>query len=231
MVGSGVGASLGVLIKGGSALETTHSVQVVVFDKTGTLTHGKPAVTSVQVFEHPEDMFPISIDSKEKLLLVAGSCEAPSEHPLARAVVAAATDACGEVELCEVDSFESTVGSGVGCCLKQAWAQLQLLQSVEQSVTSVGDKTEPLEVFIGSRSFVKSVGDCAPNTDQDSAAKVLEEEGQTIVFVMLKQGSGPYHLAGFIAIADSLREEAKTTIEQLHLIGIEVWMASGDNKR
>jgi Cu+-exporting ATPase len=51
MVGTGVGAKMGILIKGGSALETAHKVNVFVFDKTGTLTNGKPAVTNVTILE------------------------------------------------------------------------------------------------------------------------------------------------------------------------------------
>ncbi len=81
MVGTGLGAENGLLIKGGESLEKAYKLNTVVFDKTGTLTIGLPAVT---------DIIPAGDAGREKLLQVAASVEAASEHPLARALVAAA---------------------------------------------------------------------------------------------------------------------------------------------
>ncbi|GLT78786.1 hypothetical protein SLA2020_503110 [Shorea laevis] len=78
MVATGKGASLGVLIKGGDALEKAHKVKTIVFDKTGTLTVGKPKVVSVMLF---------SGISMEDFCNVATAAEANSEHPIAKAVV------------------------------------------------------------------------------------------------------------------------------------------------
>lgn len=82
MVGTGLGASNGILIKSGEALETTHKVKAVVLDKTGTITNGKPKVTDI-----------ISRDyDKDKLLLIAGEVEKSSDHPLAKAIVVEANE-------------------------------------------------------------------------------------------------------------------------------------------
>lgn len=78
MVATGKGASLGVLIKGGLALEKAHKVKAVVFDKTGTLTVGKPVVVSVDLF---------SGATMEELCYMAIAAEANSEHPMAKSVV------------------------------------------------------------------------------------------------------------------------------------------------
>uniref|UniRef100_A0A2N9I3S7 P-type Cu(+) transporter n=1 Tax=Fagus sylvatica TaxID=28930 RepID=A0A2N9I3S7_FAGSY len=78
MVATGKGASQGVLIKGGNALEKAHKVKIVVFDKTGTLTIGKPEVVSVVLF---------SSYSMEEFCDMATAAEANSEHPMAKAVV------------------------------------------------------------------------------------------------------------------------------------------------
>ncbi|GKV22241.1 hypothetical protein SLEP1_g32123 [Rubroshorea leprosula] len=78
MVATGKGASLGVLIKGGNALEKAHKVKTIVFDKTGTLTVGKPEVVSVMLF---------SSISMEDFCNLASTAEANSEHPIAKAVV------------------------------------------------------------------------------------------------------------------------------------------------
>ena len=77
MVGTGRGASEGILIKSGEALEATQTVQTVVLDKTGTITEGKPRVT---------DILPAQGISVERLLRIAAALEKPSEHPLADAV-------------------------------------------------------------------------------------------------------------------------------------------------
>lgn len=77
MVGTGLGAESGILIKSGESLETAHKIDTILFDKTGTLTRGEPQVT---------DVVPAKGVSPEELLRVAGSLESASEHPLGRAV-------------------------------------------------------------------------------------------------------------------------------------------------
>jgi len=83
MVGTGVGAEHGILVKGGETLERAHKVTAVVFDKTGTITQGKPSVT---------DLWNADGVGEDELLTVAASLEAQSEHPLGAAVVAYAKD-------------------------------------------------------------------------------------------------------------------------------------------
>lgn len=98
MVGTGRGAQLGVVIKGPEVLESTRRVDTVVLDKTGTVTTGVMAVTGVQ---------PAPGTAPEELLRLAGAVEAASEHPIARAIVAAA----GHVAA--VTDFVATPGVGV----------------------------------------------------------------------------------------------------------------------
>lgn len=78
MVGTGVAAKAGILIKDAEALEVTHSVTTVAFDKTGTLTEGKPTVKKIHGFGF----------SEEKVLSLLASIQSASEHPLAKAIVA-----------------------------------------------------------------------------------------------------------------------------------------------
>jgi Cu+-exporting ATPase len=103
MVATGRGAQLGVLIKGGEALERASRVDTVVFDKTGTITAGRPVVTDVV---HRS----VEVDEGELLRLVA-SLERSSEHPLGEAIAAAAT-ARGGV-LSRAQAFDSVTGKGV----------------------------------------------------------------------------------------------------------------------
>jgi Cu+-exporting ATPase len=98
MVGTGLGASKGILIKNAQALEGMNSVTTVVFDKTGTLTRGKPKVT---------DVVPLNTLSNEEILRLAAIAEKRSEHPLGEAIIAAG----GEVP--EPQDFEAVEGKGV----------------------------------------------------------------------------------------------------------------------
>ena len=102
MVGTGRGAELGVLFRKGEALQALQSVKVVAFDKTGTLTEGKPRLTDLVLAP--------SFDRAAVLASVA-AVEAKSEHPIARAIVAAAAE--DGLILPEVTAFESLTGFGV----------------------------------------------------------------------------------------------------------------------
>jgi heavy metal translocating P-type ATPase len=100
LVGTGRGAELGVLFRKGEALQALQGVQVVAFDKTGTLTEGKPVLTRFQ---------PAEGETQEALLPVLAAVEAQSEHPVARAIVAAAEG----LALPAVDGFLAKPGHGV----------------------------------------------------------------------------------------------------------------------
>ena len=102
MVGTGKGAELGVLIKGGEALETTHSINAVVLDKTGTITQGKPELT---------DIVRYSGDDEASVLALSASAERGSEHPIARAIVSTAQDK--NLSLAEPEQFRAIPGRGI----------------------------------------------------------------------------------------------------------------------
>jgi Cu+-exporting ATPase len=104
MVATGRGAELGVLIKGGEALERTGDIDVVVLDKTGTLTEGRPAVRSVQ-------RAPASAWTDRQLLQLVASAERLSEHPLGEAIVAEAERR--DIPLLPVSNFRSITGNGI----------------------------------------------------------------------------------------------------------------------
>lgn len=104
MVGTGRGAELGILIKGGETLEQVQKLDTVIFDKTGTLTWGKPEVTDVFIATETE----ISVD---RLLVLAGSLEKGSEHPLGQAIVREAERR--HLKLMTVSNFQTRPGFGV----------------------------------------------------------------------------------------------------------------------
>jgi Cu+-exporting ATPase len=102
MVGTGLGAKKGILIKGADALEIAHKVKYLVFDKTGTITKGVPEVTSILLTSNL---------SEEKLLQIAASMESSSEHPLADAVVNKAKEK--NIALIKISNFKAIPGHGI----------------------------------------------------------------------------------------------------------------------
>ena len=106
MVGSGIGAENGILIRSGEAIQTLKDVSMIVFDKTGTLTRGEPKVTNVHLIGDP-------VESEAEVLRFAATAEKGSEHPIGRAIVAHATDSEQNASLPEADDFEAVRGKGI----------------------------------------------------------------------------------------------------------------------
>ena len=106
MMGTGLAAQEGILIKSGKALEIAKKLNVIVFDKTGTLTKGEPVVTDIVDIKNEKS----NIKNSE-ILRIAASVEKNSEHPLAQAIVEKAEQ--GKIKLFEVKNFEALPGKGV----------------------------------------------------------------------------------------------------------------------
>ena len=106
MVGTGLGAQSGILIKGGEALEKVHKLTVIVFDKTGTLTRGEPVVT---------DVVAVNDFTEEQVLTYAAALEATSEHPLAQAVLKRAQE--NKINIATTEKFAALSGLGAKAIL------------------------------------------------------------------------------------------------------------------
>ena len=112
MVGNGKGAKSGILFKTAASLEATGRTQIVALDKTGTITSGEPKVTDIVP---DETFFEGTGNNDGKLLAIAASVEAKSEHPLAKAIMERAkTD---EIAVAEVTDFSAVVGNGLTATL------------------------------------------------------------------------------------------------------------------
>ena len=190
LVGTGVGARRGILIKNGEALERGKKIHVVVFDKTGTLTEGKPKVTDVHACKTPT--------TPDDVLALAASIERLSEHPLAQAVVRAAREK--NLPLMDVQDFENIAGKGVR-------------GKIGNNVVMVGSGRLLLEHGVP---LIQPI------------ARVDEHEADAKTVFMVAQNQ---KLVGMIAVADTLKEDAKAAIERLHGQGIETVMMTGDNRR
>jgi Cu+-exporting ATPase len=201
MVGTGKGAELGILIRNGASLETTHKVTTVVFDKTGTLTKGEPEVTDILRAASREPRAEIEEPrgvSAEELLRVAASLERGSEHPLGEAIVTRAKKQ--GLTLSEVTEFEAVPGLGVR------------------------GRVDGRTVLLGNARFLAESGfdvhSLAPAADE------LAAQGKTPMFVAMDGRA-----AGLIAVADTLKERSVEAIQALRRLGLELVMITGDNRR
>ncbi len=210
MVGSGIGAENGILIRSGEAIQAMRDVRVVVFDKTGTLTRGKPEVTDVVVSgsrfqvsssEQPETRNP----KPEALLRWAASVEVGSEHPLGKAIVRRAEEQ--GLSLGELRDFEALRGKGVR------------------------GKVDGKSVLVGSRALMEENGVAvAPMEDE---MRRLEDEGKTAMLVAWSPElvRGEWELFGLLAVADTLKDDAVDAVRGLKALGLRTVMITGDNQR
>jgi Cu+-exporting ATPase len=187
MVGTGRGATAGVLFRKAESLEALGKVDTLVVDKTGTLTEGKPRVVAVFAAD----------DRDDELLRAAASLERASEHPLAVSVVQAATER--GLALSAVSQFESFTGRGVA----------GLVDGIPGAVGTVS--------FLGERGI--DAGDLAGRAEENRRG------GVTTVFVAV---SG--RAAGFIDVADPVKESAVEAVKALKAEGLRVVMLTGDSR-
>ncbi len=200
------GARNGVLFKGGAYLEIVAAMKAMAFDKTGTLTHGRPEVTNVH---------PLTGYSREELLRIAGSAEMRSEHAIARAVTNEAKKA--GIELEEPTEFRALSGHGIE-------AKFDRVSHIET-------------IFIGNdRLFLDEEMYYSPAIG--IIGKALRDQGKTGMLVVRQSTvedtfgeERDWDIVGYIAVADTLREEASDAVAALHEIGVErIVMLTGDNE-
>jgi Cu+-exporting ATPase len=227
MVGTGVGAQNGVLIKGGYALESLHSINTVIFDKTGTITTGK-AILGEMVSLVDEDggldaliqHHPSVVRVENVALWLAACAEAQSEHPLARAIINAAKkewggDVTRSQDGVKVTRFRMVPGQGVECHVAlQDW----------------GSRC----VRVGSREWTSdntSEQDFSISNTQENVATELRSHGQVVVYVSVSDTKlNVYRTIAVLGILDPIHADAAKTVAVLRGIGMDVWLCTGDHE-
>ncbi|MBP8150898.1 MAG: copper-translocating P-type ATPase, partial [Xylophilus sp.] len=192
MAGTGVAAQHGILIKDAQALELAHKVDTVAFDKTGTLTVGQPQLTSFVVANGADEAF---------LLQAAASLQSGSEHPLARAVVAAAQARTLAVHA--PAALQAVPGRGTEGVVDGATYLIGSLRWMDELQVPLG----PLQ----------------------ARATALQNEGATVSALAERTPSGLVPRA-LMAFGDEPKPGAKEALAQLRTRGIRTVMISGDNR-
>ncbi|PZV12446.1 MAG: heavy metal translocating P-type ATPase [Leptolyngbya sp.] len=220
LVGSGIGAERGLLIRGSDILERAHALNTIVFDKTGTLTSGKPTVTDCLVVNpiHPQkpnqdsafsslspDTQHLTPNTSSHLLQLAATVESGTRHPLALAIQEQAQQQA--IALLPAQDFLTVPGFGVAA-----------------TVQCSEDLAEPSQrILLGTADWLMQ-NEIAIAEPIQAQAKTLAAVGKTVVYVAL---AGT--VVGLIAVADVLRPDAIATVAKLRQLGMTVKLLTGDN--
>ena len=191
MAGIGVAARQGILIKDAQALETAHRVDTVVFDKTGTLTAGRPALTAVH---------PAPGKTRQDVLSLAAALQQRSEHPLAKAVLQAAS--LEGIPVPPVSDAKALPGRGVEGTVDGRLIRLGSTRLLEETAADTSSLL------------------------QDGAR--LEREGCTLAW-LIHDDQGRPRLQGLLAFNDPLKPSAREAVQQLKRRKVHVALVSGDN--
>ena len=202
-VGVGRAAEYGILIKNGETLESSKDVDVCVFDKTGTITEGKPEVEDILALDGDESGF----------LQILSSVENNSNHPIAKSIlnrfksdnIKLSNEGKEDLTLLEVKDFENITGKG-----------LKALVNIDGE-----DKT----VLAGNLKLLEAeevpVGD-----DILKQFNAYVSEAKTTI-AMAVDGE----VKGIITLMDKIKANSKSAIDELHKMGIETYMLTGDNEK
>ncbi len=219
LVGSGLGAERGLLIRGGDVLERVQTLTTVLFDKTGTLTTGQPTVTDClwvgQEEQHglasqpasaPDESSPCSPPPRlspafpSALLQIAATVESGTRHPLALAIAQAAQQQA--LPLLPAADFQTYPGCGITA---RVW---------------LGQQFYP--VWLGTESWLAQQA-VTLDAATRAQATALAAAGKTIVYVAID-----HTLVGLIAVTDPLRNDAAATVQALQQMGLRVMLLTGD---
>ena len=204
MVGTAIGATHGILFKGGDVLERVRDVDTVVFDKTGTLTEGEMELTDARVVGPradgavPADESTPQAVTEERLLDVAAGAERGSEHPIAQAVVEGAAER--GIDTAEPAAFMNVAGKGVRA------------------------RTDHGTVLVGTPALLRD--DDVDPSPADGVREELESQGKTAMLVALDG-----ELLGVLAVADTVKESAREAVADLRARSKTVMLLTGDNER
>ncbi len=201
MVGTGVGAKYGVLIKSGEALQEARGVDTVVLDKTGTVTEGKPRVTDVIVYGGEWE--------EEEAVALAAALEKPSEHPLADAVVGYA----GELglKLPEVREFQAIFGKGIQGRIGDVLYYAGNRKFLEEKAARFTEEQ------VRTMERLAEEGKTPLLFGRSEAGKAGEKEEVRFMAV--------------IAVADTIKDSSAEAIRQLQQMHIQTIMLTGDNRK
>ena len=236
MMGTGLAAKNGILIKSGKALEIAREVNMVIFDKTGTLTKGEPSVT---------DVVKIRNDVSENLILqVAASVEKNSEHPLAKAIINKAKEE--NINFSEVKNFQAIPGRGVSADLenkkiffgtRKLMADNQIDPSqIEEKLIALEDQGKTAMILAQDKEIIGivAVADTLKDYSKE-AVKMLHEMGKKVAMITgdnKRVGQAVAKQVGIdYVLAEVLPQDKARVIKEIQEGRFENWKLEIGNSR
>ena len=199
----GGAARRGILIKGGSHLETASKIDIVAIDKTGTLTVGKPSLTEIVTVDGVYEITALLPAPVTALLRAAAALEAKSEHPLAHAVVKSA-EMLG-INLPEATDFQSTAGKGAEATI------------------------ETTRYLVGSERLFRELN-ASGIASLAAISQPLQTKGKTCVWLGTRLGES-VNAQALLVMADTIRPAARQLADELHRLGVKkIVMLTGDQR-
>ena len=252
MVGTGIGAQRGILFRNTESLERAGKLSTVVFDKTGTLTRGELTLTDIIVGEGARlQSAPTEPEGNQEqgvLLQFAASAERGSEHPIGKAIVGAAAER--GIDTVAPSQFTAVAGHGiiaqlefpgngasepVGALSKRANVSNEEFEPVgalskranvnNEEFEPVGALSKRANVIIGTPALLNQHGISTAGEPFQLEAERLQTEAKTVLWVAIDGKT-----EGLIAVADTLKPEAKEAVAELRSLGCKVTMMTGDNR-
>jgi P-type Cu+ transporter len=199
LTGTGRASQLGILIKGPQILEDTRHVDTILLDKTGTVTTGKQAVTSVAALNR---------HAEADVLRLGAAVEAGSEHPIARAVVAAAQER--GAALPALSDFHSAAGGGVR-------------GTVSAHAGGSNDGGGNVTVVAGRSKWLEENG-IAPHEEQLAAFRAQQDAGATAIWIAVDGA-----MAGIVSLKDTVKPGSAAAVARLKELGLRPVLLTGDN--
>ncbi|KAL4001764.1 heavy metal translocating P-type ATPase family protein [Acanthocheilonema viteae] len=241
MVGTGIGAVNGILIKGGESLEMAHKITTIVMDKTGTVTEGHPRVVVIHTLISENNL------SLLKLFAAVGSAESNSEHPIANSITSFVKEWLNTKEWATVRRFHASAGNGIACEVWKIDDMLLSIQKKESLIDSIiklnsGDVTlirnehcgtqevvfndnVPFRVVIGNERWM--IKNAVP-VDEYVGNLIEKEQASGHISVMCAING---YLVATISIADTVKNESALAVWALQRMNIRVILLTGDNAR
>jgi len=253
MVGTGVGARIGILIKGGEPLELVQKINTVVFDKTGTVTEGKPRVVKIYT------TLPQKVINLKSIIGLIGTIESNSEHPIGNSIVSFSKELLGNSQWATVSQFCVSAGNGVSGTVSNLKAisassfisnltNLQLIEDVElkpgtlrlekseveiaplidessKDLSEDWNNNSEFQMIIGTENYLTSNSITIPWTVKN-VLSIERQAGNISILVGINNRVG-----AVISISDQVKQEAMLAVYSLQKMGMDVVLLTGDNAK
>ncbi|CAM1319713.1 ATP7B (predicted) [Pycnogonum litorale] len=245
MVGTGLAAANGIVIKGGSVIDNASKVTTIVFDKTGIITRGEPTITSIRLYVDE------TVLSIKAFLSIIGMAETCSNHPIAVAMRTYVRQVLGEAATGMCEEILSTPGQGIHCVVSglhldsladddnhreksvdrpnedyrvTRLADVTIVRKPTNKIIEAMDKANSFEVLIGNRDWMTKNG-LVVTQEMNRRMEDCEVDGESAILVAINNS-----IVAIVTLRDDIKPETDQVVRNLTNMGLKVTLLTGDSK-